>query len=85
MIFDRQRVEEDLARIQHANLPDRYPPPLDKKKKKSLPANTGAEESIGGKDILAMIIAVFSIIIPYVLVIVGGMALFMLGWFWLFG
>ena len=71
-MFRSKRVEEDLARIRHANMPDKYPLPIEKK---ALPNGTEEDERFGFKDILAMIIAAFSIIIPYVLIFVGVMAI----------
>jgi len=68
-MFGKNRVEEDLERIRHANLPQKYPKP---KKAES-------EEHFGAKDVLAMIIAVFSIALPYVLVFVAIMGLVMWG------
>lgn len=69
MFFNRRRVDEDLERIRKANLPE--------EKLAAEKPPEPAPERIGGKDILAMIIAAFSVIIPYVLIflaVVGGIA-----------
>jgi len=74
MIFDRLRVEEDLERIRKSNLP---PDQL---------ATEEAKEALGKEnrrhlergDIFAMILAAFSIIIPYALAIMGAMGLVLL-------
>ena len=79
-MFGKNRVEEDLERIRRANLPDKYPEsdhPHEKKRKKREPVNT--EDRIGFKDILAMIIAVLSIVLPYAAVFVAALGLFVWG------
>jgi hypothetical protein len=58
MFFGHDRVEEDLQRIRRANA---------KGGEETLPPEI--KEKPEAKDILAMIIAVFSIIGPYVLII----------------
>lgn len=72
MIFERFRVEEDLARIRHANMPEKYPDPAEAKRRKK--EKTAQEERVGVKDILAMIIAVFSIVMPYVILFIALIA-----------
>jgi len=83
MFFHRRRVEEDLERIRKANLPS---PPGEAKTGGTSPnrPEKRGEDRIGVKDILAMIIAIFSIILPYVLVFVGiiGLVLLLLYYFW---
>ena len=64
-MFGKNRVEEDLERIRKANLPDKAP----------APPRPGSDDAFGAKDILAMIIAVFSIVLPYALVFIGIMGL----------
>ena len=66
-MFNKHRVEEDLERIRKANLPSDVPVSITIE-----PAT--AEEKIGFKDVLAMIIAVFSLTLPYVLIFIGVMA-----------
>lgn len=83
MFFHRRRVEEDLERIRKANLPS----PSDEAEMGGTSLNRPEkrdEDRIGVKDILAMIIAIFSIILPYVLVFVGiiGLVLLWLYYFW---
>ena len=58
-------MEEDLERIRRVNLPEKYPEPP-----KSEPV-----ERFGAKDMLAMIIAAFSILLPYVAVFVAVLGL----------
>jgi len=79
MLIGKHRVEEDLARIRHANLPDKYPepPPRGKLRKREKP---DPEERIGAKDVFAMVIAVGSLILPYAAAFIGIMGLVV----WLF-
>lgn len=72
MIFERFRVEEDLARIRHANMPEKYLDPAEAKRQKKEKA--ALEERVGAKDILAMVIAVFSIVLPYVILFIALIA-----------
>jgi hypothetical protein len=66
MFFGHDRVEEDLARIRRANAkPGTEPSGKDESEIKEKPE---------AKDILAMIIAVFSLIGPYILIFVLVMA-----------
>jgi len=84
-LFGKGRVEEDLARIRHANLPEKYPdparPPAKRSKRSERPERPEAEpqERIGAKDVLAMIIAVFSILAPYVAAFIAIMGLIVWG------
>lgn len=75
MFGNRRRVEEDLERIRKANLPEEM---IEAEKLTEPPA-----ERIGGKDILAMIIAAFSVIVPYVLIFMAVMAAIVLVVYWL--
>lgn len=75
MFGNRRRVEEDLERIRKANLPEEM---IEAEKPPEPPA-----ERIGGKDILAMIIAAFSVIVPYVLIFMAVMAAIVLVVYWL--
>jgi len=68
-MFGKNRVEEDLARIRKANLPPEKRPDRE---------NIAPDEKFGAKDILAMIIAVFSIVLPYAALFIGLMGLFVL-------
>jgi len=92
MLFGNRRVEEELERIRKANLP----PPSDSESLSSLEAGDSdesvgsvesadsagfVEEKFSAKDILAMIIAAFSILIPYALIFIGVAVLFVLLFF----
>ena len=67
-MFQRRRVEQDLLRIRQANLPHAREEDIENAvSSKKEPAR----DRIGAKDILAMVIAVFSIILPYVLFFIG--------------
>ena len=76
MFFDnnRQRMEEDLAKIRDANLP---PEKLKEKEDRERASKKSFEENekFTIKDIFAMSIAIFSLIIPYVLLILAGIGL----------
>ena len=61
MFFNNRRVEEDLERIRRANL-DTEEQKTDTRQKASARDN---DLRITAKDILAMTIAVFSLILPY--------------------
>jgi len=80
MLISKHRVEEDLARIRHANLPDKYPEPPPRGGKFRKRAKPDPEDHIGTKDVFAMIIAVCSLILPYVVAFIGIMGLVV----WLF-
>ena len=82
MFFQKDRVEQDLARIREANLPEA----AEQAKKKALHASKSkaGHDRIGIQDVFAMIIAVLSLIIPYVLAFVGVMAAVILGlYYWM--
>ncbi|MCL1796579.1 MAG: hypothetical protein FWG37_06795 [Clostridia bacterium] len=66
-MFGKNRVEEDLARIREANLPP---------EKRRAHKTAAMDDKVGAKDILAMIIAVFSIVLPYAALFIGVMGLF---------
>jgi len=74
-MFGKNRVEQDLARIREANLPQEKLPE---------PKNTASDERFGATDILAMIIAVFSLLLPYLAVFVGviGLVVWLIGRVW---
>jgi len=75
MLIGKHRVEEDLARIRHANLPDKYPEPPPRRGKLRKREKPDPEDHIGAKDVFAMIIAVCSIILPYAVAFIGIMGL----------
>ena len=73
MIFGKNRVEEDLEKIRRINLPYKYP------EQESIDSDNELKLEKG--DILAMILAIISLILPYVLAFIGLMAgvVFLLG------
>ncbi len=76
MLFNKKRVDEDLEKIRKANLPDKP----DKRANEEL--KTDVEEiNLEKGDLLAMVLAVLSIVLPYVLVFAAIMAgvVFLLG------
>jgi len=76
-MFGKNRVEEDLARIRHANLPEKYPDPPPQHKRLAR-HETNPDERIGAKSIFAMIIAAFSIILPYAAALIAILGLVVL-------
>ena len=80
-MFNSRRVEEDLERIRKANLPPEIREAEEEKERKAIEAIKSGETRITAKDILAMIIAVFSLVIPYALIIFGVVVLFVLLFF----
>ncbi len=74
MLFSRRRVEEDLERIRKANLP---PEKQEEEEKKQQLAKENATRLEKG-DLLAMILAFFSVVLPYVLIFIGVMAVLVL-------
>jgi len=75
MLFIKNRVEEDLKKIRQANLPEEH---LEKESQKKKSNDLELEKN----DLLAMILAVLSLVFPYVLAFVGIMAgvVFLLGY-----
>jgi hypothetical protein len=67
MFFRRNRVEEDLERIREANLPDREEIKMNEKQSDDL----GLEKC----DILAMVLAVISLILPYAIAFLGALGI----------
>ena len=61
MLFSRRRVEEDLERIR-------------KEEEKQQQAARENASRLEKGDLLAMIIAFFSVILPYILIFIGVMA-----------
>lgn len=80
MLFGKNRVEEDLEKIKMANLPyESYKPYQPYKLKEN---NISKDELMLEKgDILAIILAIMSLIVPYLIAFVGIMAgvVFLLG------
>ena len=79
MLFGKNRVEEDLEKIKTANLP--YQSYQSYKPFKSKDDISKDELMLEKGDILAMIIAIMSLIVPYLIAFVGIMAgvVFLLG------
>lgn len=80
MLFGKNRVEEDLEKIKMANLPyESYKPYQPYKSKEN---NKSKDElMLENGDILAIILAIMSLIVPYLIAFVGIMAgvVFLLG------
>lgn len=77
MLFLKSRVEEDLEKIRNANLPNEK---ANEKSTEHEPERLKLEKN----DVLAMILAVFSLILPYFAAFVVIMAgvVFLLGYFY---
>lgn len=75
MIFNKNRVDEDLEKIKRTNLPHNQSKVYD---------NQNNELNLEKGDITAMIIAVMSLILPYVISFVGimGIAVYLLAKFY---
>lgn len=72
MFFKKNRVEEDLQRIKEANLPEERFANTDKEHQDDMRLEKG--------DILAITLAIMSLILPYILAflgIMGGVLLLM--------
>jgi len=86
MLFDnRDRLEEDLERIRKANLPPEKQKEKEEREeteKKAITEALNSEETkITAKDILAMTIAIISLILPYLLLIFFAIGLVLLFFF----
>ena len=75
MLFGKNRVEEDLEKIRRANLPSEYKNDEEQKKE-------SAKLKLEKNDLLAMILAVFSLVLPYFIAFVAIIAavVFLLGY-----
>lgn len=75
MLFGKNRVEEDLDKIRRANLPSEYKNDEEQK-------NESAKLKLEKNDLIAMILAVFSLVLPYFIGFVAIMAVvvFLLGY-----
>jgi hypothetical protein len=71
MLFSRRRVEEDLEKIRKANLP---PEKLEEERRREQKGKENLTKLEKG-DIPAMIIAAFSVLLPYVLIFAGILVL----------
>ena len=76
-MFNNRRVEEDLERIRKANLPPEIREAEEEKERKAIEALRSGDTRITMKDILAMIIAVLSILLPYALIIIVVLVVFL--------
>ena len=65
MFFNNRRVDDELERIRKANLTPEQQEAEEKKEREIKQAIESGDIRITAKDVLAMIIAAFSIIIPY--------------------
>jgi len=74
-LFSNRRVEEDLERIRKANLPPEKREEEEAKEREAMEALESGDVKITVKDVIAMIIAAFSIVIPYALIFLGLAAL----------
>ncbi len=74
MLFSRRRVEEDLERIRKANLPAEKQAEEEKQQQAARENASRLEKG----DLLAMMIAFFSVVLPYILIFIGVMAVLVL-------
>ena len=87
MLLNKKRVEEDLEKIKSSNLPYKEKSIEDNTINSSYFHNKNTDEDelkLEKGDLLAMILAVMSLIVPYILAFVGIMAgvVFLLGYFY---
>ena len=86
MLFDnRDRLEEDLERIRKANLPPeklKEEEEREKAEKRTITEALNSEETkITAKDVLAMTIAIISLLLPYILIVILAIGLVLLFFF----
>lgn len=74
MLFSRRRVEEDLERIRKANLPAEKQAEEEKQQQAARENASRLEKG----DLLAMMIAFFSVVLPYILIFIGVIAVLVL-------
>jgi len=74
-MFNNRRVEEELERIRKANLPPDKTEVEDADERESIKADQTDDVIITAKDVLAMIIAALSLILPYAVVLLIAAAL----------
>ena len=74
MLFNRNRVEEDLEKIRNVNLPEKGISNVDTTLGTFKNSRNEDELRLEKGDLLAMILAVMSLILPYVIAFVGIMA-----------
>ena len=86
MLFNnRKRLEEDLERIRKASLPpekQKEEEEREEAEKKAIREALNSEEiKITAKDVLAMTIAIISLLLPYILVVILAIGLVLLFFF----
>lgn len=69
MLFGKNRVEEDLEKIRKANIPN-----VELLNKEISSAKKYNDLQLEKFDLLAMILAIMSLILPYIIAFVGIMA-----------
>jgi hypothetical protein len=74
-LFSNRRVEEELERIRKANLPPEAREAEETQEREAAETIQPDDTKITAKDVLAMVIAAFSIVIPYAVVFIGLAAL----------
>lgn len=81
MLFRKNRVEEDLQKIRKANIPEK-----ENAEKENFEKENAEKDDLNLErgDILAMILAVMSLILPYVFVFFGimGAAILIMKFIW---
>ena len=83
MIFGNRRVvEEELERIRKANLTPEQLEAEEANEREMREAIQSGEIKLTAKDVLAMIIAALSIVVPYMLLFIGLAVLMFLLFFW---
>jgi len=76
-MFNNRRVEEDLERIRRANLPPEVFKAEDEEKRRVTEVYQTAKYRVTFKNIFAMTIAVLSLILPYAIILIAVMVVFM--------
>ncbi|MDL2220249.1 hypothetical protein LJC55_01130 [Eubacteriales bacterium OttesenSCG-928-N14] len=77
MFFGRHRVDEDLERIRRANLTEEQLQREDADNAQRQ-AQLDALPKPEGKDTIAMILAAFSVLLPYIGVVIGFLVILLL-------
>ena len=78
MFSQKRRVEQDLERIRRANLSPEALEAEERQTRRADEIERANKEHFGFKDVLAMIIAVLSLLLPYVLIfcaVIGALVL----------
>ncbi len=79
MFFKKNRVEEDLKKIREANLPNH-----EEENNSENSSRNSDDLGLEKGDILAMTLAILSLILPYILAFIGIMAavILLMRFFW---